>query len=89
MENPVTSEGMMSGVNWMRLNPQSIDFANAETSEVLPVPGRSSMSTWPCAMSEMITSSTGSRLPTMTVSILSAIRASVAAPCCAFVSSIM
>ena len=60
------SLGVMSGVNWMRLNEQSSDFASAEASVVLPTPGTSSMSTWPRQSTAIIISSTAFSLPTMT-----------------------
>lgn len=44
---PVRSDGSRSGVNWMRLNPLPMVFANALSSIVFPVPGTSSNSTWP------------------------------------------
>ena len=52
------SLGVMSGVNWMRLNEQSSDRASAEASVVLPTPGTSSISTWPRHKMAIIISST-------------------------------
>ena len=66
MEKPVISEGVMSGVNCMRLNEQSSERAIADTSVVLPTPGTSSISTWPRQSSAMKSSSTASCLPTTT-----------------------
>ena len=66
MEKPVMSEGVMSGVNCMRLNEQSSERAIADTSVVLPTPGTSSISTWPRQSSAMKSSSTASCLPTTT-----------------------
>ena len=40
---PVTSEGIRSGVNWMRLKSQPTERASAFASIVLPMPGTSSM----------------------------------------------
>ena len=45
----MTSLGRMSGVNWMRLNSQPVDFARLRASIVLPTPGTSSISRWPGA----------------------------------------
>ena len=39
------SDGVMSGVNWMRLKEQSSERARALASVVLPTPGTSSIST--------------------------------------------
>ena len=44
---PVMSPGSRSGVNWMRVFVPCTDWASARASEVLPVPGTSSSSTWP------------------------------------------
>ena len=41
------SDGSKSGVNWIRLNCESIDRANALARVVLPVPGKSSSNTCP------------------------------------------
>ena len=46
---PVTSEGSRSGVNWMRPKAPSTLLAKERASTVLPMPGTSSMSTWPPA----------------------------------------
>ena len=45
--DPVMSPGSRSGVNWMRVFVPCTDCAIARASEVLPVPGTSSSSTWP------------------------------------------
>jgi hypothetical protein len=42
---PTTSVGSRSGVNWMRPNGASIDWASALARVVLPTPGTSSTST--------------------------------------------
>ena len=44
---PVMSDGIRSGVNWMRLKLQPTERASAFASIVLPMPGTSSISTWP------------------------------------------
>ena len=46
---PVTSLGIRSGVNWMRLNVAPSTCASVRTSSVLPRPGTPSTSTWPPA----------------------------------------
>ncbi len=61
------SEGVMSGVNCMRLKEQSRDRARALARVVLPTPGTSSISTWPRQRSAIIISSTASSLPTITL----------------------
>ena len=67
MVKPVTSLGTTSGVNWMRLKEQSSDLAKAPARVVLPVPGTSSMSTWPLHSMAIKRSSITSSLPTMTL----------------------
>ena len=47
---PMMSAGIRSGVNWMRLNEQSMTSASVRTSIVLPSPGTPSSSAWPLAM---------------------------------------
>ena len=49
MSVPVMSEGMRSGVNWMRLNLRSRTFASVETSSVLARPGTPTSRQWPFA----------------------------------------
>ncbi len=66
IETPVTSEGSRSGVNWMRLKLQPIERAMRLASIVLPTPGTSSSSTWPSQSRATSSSSTTSRLPTIT-----------------------
>ena len=61
------SEGIRSGVNWMRLNGQSRTSASVWTSIVLPRPGTPSSSTWPLATKRAIASCRlTSSWPTMT-----------------------
>ena len=63
---PVRSEGRMSGVNWMRLKFPPMLLAKALSSMVLPVPGRSSKSTWPEAIRHTAIWRITSSFPTMT-----------------------
>ena len=49
MVSPVISVGNRSGVNWIRLNFASKDFAKDFATFVFPVPGTSSKSTCPSA----------------------------------------
>ncbi len=46
---PVTSPGIRSGVNWMRLKRTSIARARVETSSVLASPGTPCTRQWPRA----------------------------------------
>ena len=64
MVKPVMSDGVMSGVNWMRLKEQDSERASALHSVVLPTPGTSSMRIWPSHSSAVSRSSTASSLPT-------------------------
>ena len=50
-DTPVTSEGNMSGVNWMRRKSQPMERAIARASMVLPTPGTSSIKRWPSHIS--------------------------------------
>src|SRR5437867_3218873 len=63
---PVMSAGMRSGVNWIRLNVQSMTSAIVRTSIVLPSPGTPSRSAWPFARRHMSAWRTSSRWPTIT-----------------------
>ena len=45
---PVTSEGIRSGVNWIRRKSRERERPNALTSSVLATPGTPSRMTWPC-----------------------------------------
>ena len=49
----MTSEGIRSGVNWMRLNEQPSTRPSTRTSSVLPSPGTLSIRTWPSARSDV------------------------------------
>ena len=60
------SEGMRSGVHWMRWKSAPIERAKARAAIVLPVPGTSSSSTCPRASSATSSSWSGSSAPTMT-----------------------
>ena len=46
---PMMSAGIMSGVNWMRLNSHPRVCDSVRTSSVLPRPGTPMISTWPWA----------------------------------------
>ena len=61
---PVTSEGVRSGVNWMRRKESPSAAASARTSVVFPTPGTSSISTCPPHSSAVRIRSTASPLPT-------------------------
>src|SRR6266850_245148 len=64
MLTPITSEGSMSEVNWMRWKPAPMERARAAASVVLPTPGTSSMRMWPRASRPTTASRTASGLPT-------------------------
>ena len=64
---PVMSAGIRSGVNWIRLNVQSMTSAIVRTSIVLPRPGTPSSSTWLLARRPVMVWRTRSRWPTMTL----------------------
>ena len=51
IDEPVTSEGIRSGVNWMRANRMPVTCANERAVSVLASPGTSSSRTWPSARS--------------------------------------
>ena len=59
---PVMSAGIRSGVNWIRLNEQSMTSAIVRTSIVLPSPGTPSSSAWPLASRQVSVWRTSSRL---------------------------
>ena len=64
---PVMSEGIRSGVNWMRLKPTSRILASELTINVLARPGTPTSRTWPrVKMAARICSMT-SRWPTTTL----------------------
>ena len=60
---PVTSLGIRSGVNWMRLNDRCSDWASELTSKVLAKPGTPSSNAWPRAKIATSTCSITSILP--------------------------
>ncbi len=68
---PITSAGIRSGVNWMRLNGKLSVSASVRTSIVLPSPGTPSSSTLPPANNPMSVASITSVCPTMTFPISS------------------
>src|SRR5439155_74587 len=51
MRVPIRSAGTRSGVNWIRLNSQSMTRAAVLIASVLASPGTPSISTWPRARS--------------------------------------
>ena len=63
---PVTSDGMISGVNCMRLNSPPMVLANARNSMVFPVPGTSSKRTCPPHRKHTASFSEISSLPRIT-----------------------
>ncbi len=54
---PVMSEGIRSGVNWIRLNSSDIVWASVLTSSVLASPGTPTSRQCPCAKIVVINSS--------------------------------
>ena len=72
---PVMSEGIMSGVNWMRRNERLRIFATVLTSKVFASPGTPTSSTWPRANRPVRSCSTTSSWPTMTLAISALSRA--------------
>ena len=67
MSVPVMSEGIRSGVNWMRLNTRPSVCASVRTSSVLAVPGKPVIRQWPPTNSAIITCSITSSCPTITL----------------------
>ena len=59
---PVISSGVVSGVNWMRLNLAPSTCAIARPSSVFALPGGPSISTCPCASAATSSRSTASSL---------------------------
>ena len=57
MSVPVMSDGIRSGVNWMRLKTSPSVWASVRTSSVLAVPGRPVIRQWPPTNSEISTCS--------------------------------
>ena len=68
---PVMSDGMRSGVNWMRLNSRSMAREIVRTMSVLARPGTPIMRQWPRANSAVSRSSTMCSWPMMTLAISS------------------
>ena len=62
---PVMSEGIRSGVNWMRLKDRDRHWARLLTSRVLARPGTPTSRQWPRAKMEISTWSITSSMPTM------------------------
>ena len=73
-ETPVTSEGNMSGVNWMRRKSQPMEREMARASMVLPTPGTSSINRCPSHSRASSVICTSRRLPMITFSTLSQMR---------------
>ena len=66
MSVPVMSDGIRSGVNWMRLNTRPSVCAIVRTSSVLAVPGTPVIRQWPPTNRAIITCSRTSSWPTIT-----------------------
>src|SRR5438034_9352764 len=64
MDEPVTSDGIRSGVNWMRAKRMSQTWAKDRAINVFASPGKSSIRMCPSARNPSRTSSSGSRFPT-------------------------
>ena len=64
IDEPVTSAGSRSGVNWTRLKPSPLASAKERAVSVFASPGTSSSRTWPSASRPSRISSSCSRLPT-------------------------
>ena len=64
IDEPVTSVGRRSGVNWTREKRSPVTVANDLAVSVFARPGTSSSRTWPSARRPARTSSSRSRLPT-------------------------
>ena len=75
------SEGITSGVNWMRLKLQPMEREIALASVVLPMPGTSSISKCPSESSATSTRSITSLWPTMTRAMFSRTRSATALIC--------
>src|SRR6185436_11332636 len=63
---PITSLGIRSGVNWIRLKGRLRQAAKHWASRVLAVPGTPSSSTWPSARAASNIRSTATSWPTTT-----------------------
>jgi len=59
------SEGIRSGVNWMREKSTDSVFANSFAASVFATPGTPSISTWPSAMIAAMSRSIICSCPTM------------------------
>jgi len=66
VETPRMSEGRRSFVNWMRLKEAAIERESAIPRSVFPIPGTSSISRWPRAMSATMTCRTTPGFPRKT-----------------------
>ena len=66
MSVPVMSEGIRSGVNWMRLKTRPSVCAMVRTISVFAVPGKPVIRQWPPTKSEMRIWSSTSSCPTIT-----------------------
>ena len=66
MSVPVMSDGIRSGVNWMRLNTRPSVCAMVRTISVFAVPGSPVIRQWPPTNSAMRICSSTSSWPTMT-----------------------
>src|SRR5574341_732306 len=77
------SAGSRSGVNWMRLKPAPIEAASALASVVLPVPGVSSISTWPPPANAARSLRTDACWPRITLSMFDAMRSNRRRASCA------
>ena len=69
MSVPVMSDGIMSGVNWIRRNDRLRIFATVLTSSVLARPGTPTSRTWPRAKRPVRSCSTTSSWPMITLAI--------------------
>jgi hypothetical protein len=78
---PVTSDGIRSGVNWMRAKRSPSAAASERTSSVLAVPGTPSISTWPRARYATSVSLTVVSWPTTRVATATFTRSRSSAPC--------
>jgi hypothetical protein len=84
-EEPVTSLGMRSGVNWMRLKAHPETTANVRATSVFPRPGAPSTRTCPRASAATRTPLTSSSWPMMTVAMCLLMRSNDRANSSAFI----
>src|SRR3954471_1178561 len=75
MSVPVMSEGIRSGVNWMRLKVRLSASASVEMSSVFASPGTPTKRQWPREKSAMSSCSTTASWPTTRLAISCAMRA--------------